>query len=119
MTHSDPFSYLVSVEFSLDGQKFTGLNGGPIFKFTPALSLQVDCKDQDETDHFYNKLGEGGDTSLPCGWLTVSYILLDGSVIEVASSAHRQFSGRSSRVTANDQFLKEDQQRPVCTYNPK
>lgn len=62
----------VTVEFTLDGQNFTALNGGPIFKFTPAISLQVGCKDQAEVDHFYDKLGEGGDTSLPCGWLTVS-----------------------------------------------
>lgn len=72
--HANVSGPLVLVEFELDGHPFTALNGGPIFKFTPAISFQVDCKDQAEVDHYYEKLGEGGDTSLPCGWLTVSQL---------------------------------------------
>ena len=62
----------VTAEFELNGKAFTALNGGPLFKFTPAISFQVGCKDQAEVDHYYEKLGEGGDTTLPCGWLAVS-----------------------------------------------
>lgn len=62
----------VTVEFELNGKPFSAINGGPIFKFTPAISFQVGCKDQEEVDYYYDKLGEGGDTTLPCGWLAVS-----------------------------------------------
>ena len=52
---------VMTVEFELDGQSFTGLNGGPIFKFTEAISFQIDCATQEELDHFWGKLGAGGD----------------------------------------------------------
>ena len=56
--------------FELDGQEFTALNGGPIFKFNEAVSLQVNCDNQDELDHYWNKLSEGGDPrAQQCGWL--------------------------------------------------
>jgi predicted 3-demethylubiquinone-9 3-methyltransferase (glyoxalase superfamily) len=58
----------MTVEFELDGQKFTALNGGPLFKFSEAISLQVDCKCQEEVDYFWEKLGAGGQDS-QCGWL--------------------------------------------------
>ena len=70
--HGKEAGTVVTVDFELDGHSFQGLNGGPIFKFTPAISFQVDCKDQAEVDYYYEKLGAGGDTSIPCGWLTVS-----------------------------------------------
>ena len=54
--------------FELDGQKFTALNGGPLFKFTEAISFVIDCKSQEEVDHYWNKLTEGGEESM-CGWL--------------------------------------------------
>ncbi|MGI8890333.1 MAG: VOC family protein, partial [Chthoniobacterales bacterium] len=56
------------VVFELDGQRITALNGGPQFKFTEAVSLQVDCVDQQEFDYFWGRLSEGGETS-QCGWL--------------------------------------------------
>lgn len=58
----------LSVEFELQGQPFVALNGGPMFKFTEATSFYIDCKDQREVDHFWNRLGEGG-THGRCGWL--------------------------------------------------
>lgn len=54
--------------FTLAGQQFMALNGGPMFKFTEAISLFVDCKDQAEVDYFWEKLSEGGEKSR-CGWL--------------------------------------------------
>ena len=63
-----PEGTAVTVEFVLRGQPFTGINGGPMFKFTEALSLFVDCKDQKEVDYFWGALGKGG-TPGRCGWL--------------------------------------------------
>lgn len=61
---------LMTIEFELNDQKFVGLNGGPNFKFTGAISIMVNCKDQGEVDYYWNKLGEGGDESKrQCGWL--------------------------------------------------
>ena len=59
----------MTVEFELDGQPFTALNGGPLFKFTEAISFQVNCETQEEVDHFWEKLSAGGDRSQQCGWL--------------------------------------------------
>lgn len=56
------------VNFELNGKKFMGLNGGPIFKFNEAVSFVVDCETQEEIDHYWNKLTEGGEESM-CGWL--------------------------------------------------
>jgi predicted 3-demethylubiquinone-9 3-methyltransferase (glyoxalase superfamily) len=58
----------MSVTFELSGQHFIALNGGPFFKFSEAISLFVDCKDQREVDYFWRKLGDGGQPG-KCGWL--------------------------------------------------
>lgn len=58
----------MSVTFELDGQRFHALNGGPHYKFTPAVSFFVNCKDQEEVDYYWDKLVEGGAPSR-CGWL--------------------------------------------------
>jgi len=65
-----PKGSVLTVSFELDGQEFTALNGGPIFKFNEAVSLMVNCENQDELDHYWNKLSEGGDLKAQqCGWL--------------------------------------------------
>jgi len=56
------------VNFKLDGQEFKALNGGPMFKFTEAVSFMIDCADQAEVDYYWDKLTEGGEES-QCGWL--------------------------------------------------
>ena len=61
---------VMTLEFELDGQKFLALNGGPIFKFTEAISFTVPCETQKEVDYYWEKLSEGGDKrSQQCGWL--------------------------------------------------
>ncbi len=60
---------VLAANVELDGQEFMALNGGPMFKFTPAISLFVTCETQDEVDHFWHRLLEGGQPS-QCGWLT-------------------------------------------------
>src|SRR5256884_3347354 len=59
--HHRPAGSAMTVAFELNGQPFTALNGGPIFKFTEAVSFQILCDTQDEIDHYWNKLSEGGD----------------------------------------------------------
>jgi predicted 3-demethylubiquinone-9 3-methyltransferase (glyoxalase superfamily) len=60
----------MTVAFELDGQAFTALNGGPIFKFNEAISFQVNCQTQQEVDYYWEKLSEGGDEKAQqCGWL--------------------------------------------------
>jgi predicted 3-demethylubiquinone-9 3-methyltransferase (glyoxalase superfamily) len=63
-----PAGTVMTVSFELNGQEFLALNGGPEFTFSEAVSFQVMCEDQDEVDHFWSKLGEGGEHG-PCGWL--------------------------------------------------
>lgn len=57
------------VIFELDGKKFMGLNGGPMFKFTEAVSFVVSCKDQEEIDYYWNSLTANGGEESQCGWL--------------------------------------------------
>lgn len=63
-----PKGGVLSIAFELDGQKFTALNGGPMFKFTEAISLVVRCDTQKEVDEYWAKLSAGG-TESQCGWL--------------------------------------------------
>ena len=72
MRHGDsgpgPKGSVLTVSFGLEGLEFTALNGGPQYKFTEAISLQVDCKSQEEVDYYWDKLSEGGEI-IQCGWL--------------------------------------------------
>jgi predicted 3-demethylubiquinone-9 3-methyltransferase (glyoxalase superfamily) len=72
--HGRPAGSVMTVGFELDGQPFTALNGGPMFKFNEAISLQVNCETQQEVDHYWNRLSEGGDPNAQqCGWLKDKY----------------------------------------------
>ena len=65
---------VMTVEFELDGHKFTALNAGPVFKFNEAVSFQVMCSTQEEIDYYWEKLGAGGDPKAQqCGWLKDRY----------------------------------------------
>lgn len=59
---------VMTVQFELEGQKFVGLNGGPNYKFTEAVSFVVNCETQEEVDKFWSTLSDGGEEG-PCGWL--------------------------------------------------
>ena len=73
-THRQPEGTVLTVQFELSGHPFTALNGGPIFKFNEAVSLQIYVEDQKELDYFWNKLTAGGDPkSQVCGWLKDKY----------------------------------------------
>ena len=65
----EPGSVMVA-EFEIEGQTFTALNGGPVFKFNESISFVVNCQSQDEVDHYWDKLSEGADPKAQqCGWL--------------------------------------------------
>lgn len=68
--HKKPEGSVMTIAFELDGQEFTALNGGPVFRFNEAISLQVFCETQEEIDYYWTKLSDGGDeTAQQCGWL--------------------------------------------------
>lgn len=72
--HQRPAGSVMTVEFSLNGQNFLALNGGPAFKFTEAISFIINCETQEEIDYYWEKLSEGGDEKAQqCGWLKDKY----------------------------------------------
>ena len=72
--HGQPEGLVLTVQFELDGQPFTALNGGPNFKFNEAVSLQIYCDRQEEIDDYWGKLTAGGDPAAQqCGWLKDKY----------------------------------------------
>jgi predicted 3-demethylubiquinone-9 3-methyltransferase (glyoxalase superfamily) len=81
-----PKGSVMTVAFELDGQEFTALNGGPLFKFTEAISFVVHCETQNEVDHFWQKLTAGGQ-EVQCGWLKdrfgVSWQVVPNALIEM------------------------------------
>jgi predicted 3-demethylubiquinone-9 3-methyltransferase (glyoxalase superfamily) len=67
-----PAGTVLTVDFALDGQGYTAINGGPEFTFDEAISLLINCADQEEVDYYWTKLSEGGEEG-PCGWLKDRY----------------------------------------------
>ena len=72
--HGRPAGSVMTAAFEIAGQTFVALNGGPLFKFSEAISFQIYCDDQKEVDHYWKRLGEGGDPNAQqCGWLKDKY----------------------------------------------
>jgi predicted 3-demethylubiquinone-9 3-methyltransferase (glyoxalase superfamily) len=72
--HGKPAGSAMTVEFELEGQRFTALNGGPLYRFNEAVSLMVQCETQQEVDYYWERLSQGGDESAQqCGWLKDRY----------------------------------------------
>lgn len=98
--HGKPAGTVMTVAFELEGQAFTALNGGPMFKFNEAISFQVSCKTQEEVDHYWEKLSAGGDEQAQqCGWLKdkygVSWQIIPGVLVEMITDLD---SAKSQRV---------------------
>lgn len=90
---------VMTVEFELDGQTVTALNGGPMFKFNEAISLQVHCETQEEVDYYWDKLSAGGDPKAQqCGWLKdkygVSWQVVPREWIDIANDPDKEKSKR-------------------------
>ena len=97
--HGQKPGSVMTVEFELNGQPFTALNGGPIFKFNEAISFQIMCKTQEEVDHYWNKLTAGGDPeSQQCGWVKdkygLSWQVVPTVLPEMMSDPDKEKSGR-------------------------
>ena len=67
-----PAGEVMTIEFELDGQRFTGINGGPQFSFSEAVSFAISCETQDDVDYYWERLTDGGEES-QCGWLKDRY----------------------------------------------
>jgi predicted 3-demethylubiquinone-9 3-methyltransferase (glyoxalase superfamily) len=85
------------VDFQIAGQRFQALNGGPVYKISPAISFVVDCADQDEVDHFWNKLSAGG-KKVQCGWLQdkfgVSWQIVPRAFVKMMNDKNPEKVGR-------------------------
>ena len=84
----------------INGQKFLALNGPPVFSFTPALSLIVDCETQEEVDHFWEKLSDGGEKQ-QCGWVKDKFGLSWQVVPTVLTEMMRQATPDKSQKLLN------------------
>jgi predicted 3-demethylubiquinone-9 3-methyltransferase (glyoxalase superfamily) len=109
--HGRPPGSVMTVAFELDGQSFTALNGGPVFKFNEAISFQVNCETQEEVDHFWEKLSAGGDPKAQqCGWLKdrfgVSWQIVPTALTAMMSGPDAAKSARA--MTALLQMQKLD-----------
>jgi len=98
--HGKPAGSIMTVAFELDGQAFTALNGGPLFKFTEAISFQVRCETQEEVDYYWGKLSEGGDArAQQCGWLKdkygVSWQVVPTALLEMINDPDAEKSRRA------------------------
>jgi predicted 3-demethylubiquinone-9 3-methyltransferase (glyoxalase superfamily) len=95
-----PAGKVVAITFELEGQEFMALNGGPQYTFTPAISLFVHCESQQEVDHYWSKLLDGGEP-VACGWLRdrfgVSWQIAPNVLLEMLRDPDR---AKASRVMA-------------------
>ena len=109
--HGKPKGSVMTVAFELDGQVFTALNGGPMFRFNEAISFQVYCETQGEVDHYWVRLSEGGaEQAQQCGWLAdkygVSWQIVPRALIEMINDPDYEKSQRV--MTAMLQMKKID-----------
>jgi predicted 3-demethylubiquinone-9 3-methyltransferase (glyoxalase superfamily) len=101
--HGRPEGSVMTVSFRLEGQEFTALNGGPLFKFTEAISFVVRCETQDEVDHYWDALSADGDErARQCGWLKdrygVSWQIVPAALFEMMADTDRKKSERVMRA---------------------
>jgi predicted 3-demethylubiquinone-9 3-methyltransferase (glyoxalase superfamily) len=92
-----PKGSIMIIDFELDGQRFTALNGGPEFKFTEAISQVVHCQSQDEVDYYWEQLSEGGQ-KIECGWLKdkfgLAWQIVPDVLLELLRDSDQQKSQR-------------------------
>jgi len=98
----NPAGGVMAVDFVANGQKFVALNGGPMFKFSEAISFQIYCADQAEVDHYWAKLTEGGGEGGPCGWLKdkygVSWQVIPDGLIEMIGDPDQEKAVRTTKA---------------------
>ena len=134
--HRRPPGSVMVVDFELDGQPFTALNGGPEFTFNEAISLQVNCDTQEEIDHYWDKLSKGGDPKAQqCGWLKdrfgVSWQVVPARMAEMlqgrgigrgeagdGSDARHEEAGHCSHRARRGGRTRHDVGQGVCDGTP-
>ena len=97
--HHQPAGTVMTVLFELEGQRFTALNGGPVFKFNEAISFQINCDTQKDIDYYWEKLSAGGDPKAQqCGWLKdrygLSWQVVPRMIADLLASKNPAKSGR-------------------------
>jgi predicted 3-demethylubiquinone-9 3-methyltransferase (glyoxalase superfamily) len=102
---STPAGAVLTVDFTLAGQRFTGLNGGPQFPFTEAISFVIDCEGQPEVDRLWAALTESGGTPGQCGWLRdrygVSWQIIPRQLGEILGDPDTERAGRAMEAMLN------------------
>lgn len=111
---------IMAVAFELDGQTFTALNGGPVFKFNEAISFQVNCETQEEVDYYWEKLSAGGDvTAQQCGWLKdrygVSWQIVPRVLVMMLDDANTEKSQRAMQAMLQMKKININALQQVCT----
>ena len=114
--HHMPPGSVMTVAFELDGQPFTALNGGPHFKFNEAVSFQIMCESQEEVDHYWNKLSQGGDPNAQqCGWLKdkfgLSWQVIPTEMIQMLSDRDKEKRSRAMEAMLQMKKLDVNQLR--------
>jgi predicted 3-demethylubiquinone-9 3-methyltransferase (glyoxalase superfamily) len=120
--HGKPAGTVMTIEFELNGQAFTALNAGPLFKFNEAISFQVSCESQEEVDYYWGKLSDGGDEKAQvCGWLKdkygLSWQIVPTVLGEMLQDKDPEKSGRVMEALL--QMKKLDIERLKEAYNQK
>ncbi|MFI8451923.1 VOC family protein [Streptomyces erythrochromogenes] len=90
---------VMTVEFEINGQRFVGLNGGPQFRFTEAISFQIDCADESEADYYYDALTRDGGQESACGWVKdrfgVSWQVVPPGAVDLVSDPDPKRAARA------------------------
>jgi predicted 3-demethylubiquinone-9 3-methyltransferase (glyoxalase superfamily) len=106
---------VLTVDFTILGQLFTGLNGGPDFKFSEAVSFLIDCEDQADVDKYWDALVEGGGEHSVCGWLKdrygVSWQVVPKQLVEYLNGPDREGAARAMKAMLEMRKLDVDELR--------
>ena len=112
---------VLTVEFDIEGQPFTALNGGSNFKFNESISFVVRCKNQKEIDYYWKKLTSGGGKEVACGWLKdkfgVSWQVVPDNIMDLISSKHPEKAERVMAAVMN--MVKLDIKKLKAAYAGK
>lgn len=115
--HGKPAGTVLTVAFELDGQPFTALNGGPMFKFNEAISFQVNCETQEELDYFWDKLSEDGEKG-QCAWLKdkfgVSWQIVPTILVEMLNDPHPEKAERVMEAMLQMKKIDIDELKRAC-----
>jgi predicted 3-demethylubiquinone-9 3-methyltransferase (glyoxalase superfamily) len=116
-----PEGEVMTVEFELDGERFVAINGGPQFKFNEAVSLAIECETQDEIDHFWEKLTEGGEEG-PCGWCKdrfgLSWQVVPAGMEQIFSGPDKDAASRAMRAMLKMKKLDIEELRRAAQGAP-